>query len=170
MSKTCTNNLARSNSDSSRGIAGRGVAMQAMGWDLSIVNCHCCNKFGDYKNDCADIKAAHQQNRRRRQRQHKQRGGHQPHQPKPGGQQQQRRGGEMWCSKHKTTPTTTPIAAPGRPTGSTATPTSPKSVLRVFVESAARGILLCETIPTRSPASHSRRERSSLQPSPPKPE
>ena len=104
MSKIYADNLARSHSDSSRGIAGRGVAMQATGRDLSKISCYYCNKFGHYKNDCADFKAAHHQNWRRRQRHHKQRGGHQPDQPKPGGQQQQERGGgQMWCSNHKTT-------------------------------------------------------------------
>ena len=96
MSKIYTGNLARSNSDSSRGIAGRGVAMQ----DLRKINCYYCNKCGHYKNDCADFYAAHQQNGRRRQRQHKQRG---RDQPKSGGQHQQRGGGQMWCSYHKTT-------------------------------------------------------------------
>ena len=100
MSKIYGDNLARSHSDSSRGIAGRGVAMQATGRDLSKLNCYYCNKFGHYKNDCTDFKAAHHQNRRRRQRHHKQRGGHQPDQPMPGGQQQQRGGGQMWCSYH----------------------------------------------------------------------
>ena len=103
MSKIYADNLARSNSDSSRGIAGRGVAMQATGQDLSKINCNYCNKFGHYKNDCADFKAEHHQNRRRRQRHQKQRGLHQPDQSKPGGQQQQRGGGQMWCSYHKTT-------------------------------------------------------------------
>ena len=103
MSKIYADNLARSHSDSSRGIAGRGVAMQAMGRDLSNINCYYCNKFGHYKNNCTDLKAARHQNRRRRQRQHKQRGRHQPDQSKPGGQQQQRGGGQMWCSYHKTT-------------------------------------------------------------------
>ena len=99
-SKIYTDNLARSNSDPLRGIAGRGVAMQATGWDLSSINCHYCNKFGPYKNNCADFKAAHQL---RKQWQRKHRGGYQPDQPKPGGQQQQREGGPMWCSYLKTT-------------------------------------------------------------------
>ena len=103
MSKTYTDNLARSNSDSSRGIAGRGVAMQSIGPDLSSINCPDYNKFGHYKNDCTEFKAVYQQNQRRRRRQHKQRGGHQPHQTKPGGQQQQRGGGEIWYSFYKTT-------------------------------------------------------------------
>ena len=103
MSKIYVDNLARSHSDSSRGIAGRGVAMRATGRDPSKINCYYCNKFDHYKNDCADFKAAHHRNRRRRQRHHKQRGGHQPDQPKSGGQQQQRGGGKMWCSYHKTT-------------------------------------------------------------------
>ena len=78
MPKIYADNLARSHSDPSRGIAGRGVAIQATGRDLSKINRYNCNKFGHYKNDCADFKAAHHQNRRRRQRHHKQRGGHQP--------------------------------------------------------------------------------------------
>ena len=92
MSKIYADNLARSSSDSSRSIAGRGVIMQATGRDLIKKNCYYCNMFGHNKNDCADFKAAHHQNRRRIQRHHKQRGG----------QQQQRGGGQMWCSYHKT--------------------------------------------------------------------
>ena len=103
MSKIYADNLARSSSDSSRGIAGRGITMQATGRDLSKINCYYCNKFGHYKNDCAGFKTAHHQNRRHRQRHPKQKGGHQPDQPKPGRQQQQRGRGQMWCSYHKTT-------------------------------------------------------------------
>ena len=103
VSKIYADNLVRSHFDSSRGIVGRGVAMQATGRDVSKIYCYYCNKFGHYKNDCADFKAAHHQNRRRRQRHHKQRGWHQPDQPKPDGQQQQRGEGQMWCSYHKTT-------------------------------------------------------------------
>ena len=103
MSKIYADNLAPSNSDSPRGIAGRGVAMQATGWDLSIQQFHYRNKFGHFKNECADFKNVRQQNQRRRQRQHKQRDGYQPHQPKPGGRQQQRGRGQTWCSNHKTT-------------------------------------------------------------------
>ena len=62
VSKIYTDKLVRSNSDSSRGIAGRGVAMQAIGPDLSNINCHYYNKFGHYKSDCAKVKAVHQQN------------------------------------------------------------------------------------------------------------
>ena len=64
--KIYTDNLARSNSDSLRGIALRGVAMQATGRDLGNIDCHYCNKFGQYKNDCADFKATQQENQRRR--------------------------------------------------------------------------------------------------------
>ena len=103
MSKIYPDNLASSHSDSSRGIAGRGVAMQATGLDLSKINCYYCSTFSYYKNDCADFKAGHHQNRRCRQRHHKQRGEHEQDQSKPGGQQQQREGGQMWCSYHKTT-------------------------------------------------------------------
>ena len=59
MSMIYADNLARSHSDSSRGIAGRGVAMQATRRDLRKINCYYCNKFDHYKNDCADSKAAH---------------------------------------------------------------------------------------------------------------
>ena len=95
MSKIYADNLARSHSDSSRGIAGRDIAMQATRRDLSKINCHYCNKFGHYKNDCADLQLAFHQNRRYRDRPHKQRGGHQPDQPKPSVQQQQRGEGQM---------------------------------------------------------------------------
>ena len=168
MSKIYADNLARSHSDSSRGIAGRGVTMQATGRDLSKINCYYFNTFGQYKNDCADFKAGHHQNRRRRQRHHKQRGGHEQDQPKPGGQQQQRGGGKCGARITRPPPTTTPIAAPRRQTGSTATPTLPKSVLRALLGSAVRGTSLCEMTPTRSPASHSWREKSGLRLSPPK--
>ena len=82
------------------------------------------------------------------------------------------RGGGGGYGTHSTRPppTTTPTATPGRRTGSTETPTSLKSVFRAFLGSAARGISLSEMTPTRSPASQSRQERSSLRPSPPKPE
>ena len=59
MSKIYNDNLTRSNFNSSRGIVGRRVAMQATGLDLSNMNCH-------YENDCAEFKAVYQQNRRRR--------------------------------------------------------------------------------------------------------
>ena len=70
-----------------------------------------------------------------------------------------RNGGEGGkCCGHTTRqpPTTTPMATPGWQTGPTSTPTSPKSVLLVFLGSEARGIFLCEMTPMRSPASHSR--------------
>ena len=67
----------------------------------------------------------------------------------------------MWCSYHNNT-THSNADSPGRQTGLTATPTSPESTLRVFLGPAARGIFLYETTPTRSLASHSRQERSSL--------
>ena len=87
MSKIYADNLARSNSNLSRGIAGRGVAIQVTGRDLSNTNFHYFSKFGSYKNDSIDFKVVRQQNQRRRQRQHKQRYGHQPQQLKPEGQQ-----------------------------------------------------------------------------------
>ena len=63
MSKIYGDNLARPHSDSSRGIAGRGVAMQTTGRDLRKINCYYYKKFGHYKNDCADFKEVHHQNR-----------------------------------------------------------------------------------------------------------
>ena len=131
---------------------------------------HELNKFGHDQNDCPGVKAIRQQNWRRRQPQHKQRGGHQPHQLKPGGHQQQTRRGQMWGSCRRPSPKATPIVAPGRQMGSTGTPTLPKFVLRVFLGSAAGGIFLCETNRMRSLASYSRLGRSSLRPSPPKPD
>ena len=46
MLKVYAGNLTRSNSDSSRGIAGRIADMQATGRDLRNINCHYCNMFG----------------------------------------------------------------------------------------------------------------------------
>ena len=166
MSKIYTDNLASCSSDSSRGIVGRGVTMQATWRNLSNIDCHYCKTFGYSKNDCADVKVGRQRNQRRRQRQHKQQSGYQPHQSKPGGQQQQRGEEQIWCLYNKITTHSALNAAPGRKIGSTATPTSLKSVSRVFLEFAARGIFLCETTSTKSPV-HSRRGRFRLQPSPP---
>ena len=168
MSKIYADNLARSHSDSSRGIAGLGVAMQATGRDLSKINCYYCNKFGHYKNNCADFKAAHHQNWRRRQLYHKQRGGHEPDQPKPGGQQQQRGGGQMWCSYHKTT---THNDADCR-----ATPAYELNCNAHFAQvrpPSVPGICSSWDLSVRvdsdeKPSSHSRRERFSLRLSPPK--
>ena len=164
LSKNCSDNLPRSHSDSSRGIAGRGVAMQATERDLSKINCYYCNNFGHYKNDCTDFKAAHDQNRRRRQRHHKQRGGHQPEQPKPGGQRQQRGGGKIWCSYHKTT---THNDADCRATPANGLNGNAHfAVFRAFLGSAVRGTSLCEMTPTRIPASHCWRGVYSLRLSP----
>ena len=84
-----------------------------------------------------------------------------------GGSSSRGEGDKYGAHTTRLSPTVTPIATPGRQTSSSAIPTSPKSVLRVFLGSAARRIFLCETIPTRSPASHFWRERFSLRPSPP---
>ena len=112
MSKIYADNLARSNSGSSTDIVGRGVTMQATGWNLSDINCHYDNKFGHYKKNCTDFKAAHQQNQRRRQRQHKQRGGHQPHQPTPGGSSSGGNGGKCGAHTTRSSPTATCRAKP----------------------------------------------------------
>ena len=79
-----------------------------------------------------------------------------------GGSSNRGEGGK--CGAHTTRPplTATPTAAPGQQTGPTAAPTSPKFVLLVFLGSVVRGIFLCETTPTRSLASHSQQEISSL--------
>ena len=141
--------------------------MQATGWDLSNTKFHYCNKFGHYKNNCADFKAACQQNHRRRQQQHKQRGGHQPHQSKPRGKQQQRGGENVVLIPQDQHPQRHRLPRQGRQTGPMEKPTSPNSVLRVFLGSASCGVFLWETAPTRTPACP-RRERSSLQSSPSK--
>ena len=71
ISETYADNLARSNFSLSRDIAGRGVTIQSTGQDLSNIDCHYDNNFGQYKTECADFKAIHLQNQRRRRRQHK---------------------------------------------------------------------------------------------------
>ena len=57
MSDVYADNIARFNTDLSRGIVGRGVTIQMTTWDLSHTSCYYCNKFGHYKNDYADFKA-----------------------------------------------------------------------------------------------------------------
>ena len=141
---------------------GRGVAMQTTGWGLNNTKYHYCNKLGHYRNDCADFKAVQTTAAQAARRT--------PAAPAEArGTSSTREVGK--CGAHTTgpTPTSMPIAAPGRQTSPTTMSTSPKSVLRVFPGSAARGILLCEMTSTRILAFHSRRERSSQQPSPPKP-
>ena len=61
MSKTYADEISRSKSDSSRGSAERGVTTQAIRQDLINTNHLYCNKFGYYKNDCADLQAGSQQ-------------------------------------------------------------------------------------------------------------
>ena len=68
MSKINADDFARSKSDSSRDSVERGVATQAIGQDLINTNHLYCNKFGYYKNDCADIQAGSHRKQRRRQR------------------------------------------------------------------------------------------------------
>ena len=51
VSKIYADILAFSNSESSRGIAGRGGIMQATGWDLININPHYYMKLGHNKND-----------------------------------------------------------------------------------------------------------------------
>ena len=86
-----------------------------------------------------------------------------------GGSRSTGEGGKYGAHTTRPQPTATAIAAPDQQTGSTVTSTLPNSVLRVFLGSAARGVFLCKTTLTRIPALHSRRERSSREPSPPKP-
>ena len=52
MSKIYAEHLARSHSYSSRGIAGRGVTMQATGRNFSKINCYCCNSSAITKRLC----------------------------------------------------------------------------------------------------------------------
>ena len=169
MSKIYADSLARSNSCSLRGIARRDIAMQATGLDLSNTNYPYCNTFSHYTNDCANFKAVRQQDQRRRKRQHNQLDRHQPHHPKPRGAAAAEGRGKHGANTTRPLPTATPIAPPGWQTSPAATPTLPKSVLRLFLGSVVRGVFLCVMTPTRSPASHSWQERFSLQPSTLKP-
>ena len=61
ISNIYADNLVRSNSDLSRGIAGRSVAMKIVERDLRNAKCHYCNKLGHYKNDCTAFKVFRRQ-------------------------------------------------------------------------------------------------------------
>ena len=149
MSKIDAENLVHSNSDSSRGIAGRGVTITTATSSVAIRTIAPILRQSSADNGSTSSEADISRISRSR-----------------GGSSA--RGERGKCGAHNTRllPTATPIAASGRQTGSTSTPISPKSVLRVFLGSAARGIFVCETTSTRSSAFHSQRERSSPQVSP----
>ena len=150
MSKIYADNLTRYNSDSSRGIAGCGgtsatqivitAASSAPTRMTAPTSRQSVSRISDADSGStsseADINRASAES----------------------GGGSSSRGGEGKCGTHsiRPSPSATPITVPGPQTAPTATPSSPKSVLQVFLGSAARGIFLCETTPTRSPASHSR--------------
>ena len=64
-----------------------------------------------------------------------------------GGSSSRGEGGKYVDHTTRTPPTATPIAAPGQQTCSATPPTLLKSVLQVFLGSAAREILPCEATP-----------------------
>ena len=169
MSKIYAYSRARSNSDSSRGIVGRGIAMQETGRDLS-------NTIATTATNSATIRTTAPTLRQSISRISDADNGSTSSEANisrislsRGGSGSRGEGGKCGAHTTRPPPTVTPIAAPGQQTGLMVTPILPKSVFRVFMGSAARGIFLREKTLT-SPASHSRRERFSLQSSPPKPD
>ena len=93
-------NLARSRSESLRGIVGRGATMPAMIQDRNDIKCHLCGRVGHCKVKCL-----------LRVKQQQKNGGQLPQQREeqqnnPSRQHQQHRGGGrglVWCSYHKIT-------------------------------------------------------------------
>ena len=129
-SKIYADNFTHSDSDSSRGIAGRGVAMQATGRDLSDTDCHYCtvrttapslrqsiNRISDA--DVGSTSSEADINRISRNR---------------GGSSSIEETGKCGAHNTRSLPTVTPIAAPGRQMDSTATPT-----LESFNDRGGRG-------------------------------
>ena len=97
------NNLSRS--ESSKGIAGRGAAMQAVDRDRTCVLCHYCDQFGYLKRKCP-LRIKHHQQQRQRPVWHHQQQQYGHHQQKPRGRRKNNGGGgggRVWCSYHKTT-------------------------------------------------------------------
>ena len=100
MAATYADNLARSRSDSFRGIAGRGAAMRAMTRDRNDIKCRFCGLVGHFKIKCP-LRFKQQQENDGQQPQ--QREGQQYH---PRRQHQRNRGGgrgPVWCSYHRVT-------------------------------------------------------------------
>ena len=91
-------NLARSRSDSFRGIAGRGAAMQAMTRDRNNTKCHFCGRVRHFKIKCP--LRGQQENDRQQSQKREEKNKH------PRRQHQRNRGGgrgPVWCSYHQTT-------------------------------------------------------------------
>ena len=95
-----------SRSESSKGIAGRGAAMQAVDRDRTSVLYHYCNQFGHFKRKYP-LRIKQQQQQRQQPVRHHQQQQYGQHQQKPRGRRQNNSGGgggRMGCSYHKTTP------------------------------------------------------------------
>ena len=92
--------LARSRSDSFRGIARRVAAMQAMIHDRNDTKCHTCGRVGHLKIECPPHFNHQQQNdgQQPEGREEYQNNPHRHHQRNSGGGR-----GLVWCSNHKTT-------------------------------------------------------------------
>ena len=100
MAAIYTDNLARSCSDSFRGIAGRGPVMHAVTRDRNDIKFHFCGCVGHFKIKCP-LRFKKQQENDGQQPHHRER-----QQNRPRRQHQRNRGGgrgPVWCSYHKTT-------------------------------------------------------------------
>ena len=103
MTAIYADNLSRS--ESSKGIAGRGAAMQAVDRDRTSVLCHYCDQFGHFKKKCL-LRIKHKQQQRQQPVRHHQQQQRSQHQQKPRGLRQNNGGGgggRVWCSYPKTT-------------------------------------------------------------------
>ena len=97
------NNLPRS--ESSKGIAGRGAAMQAVDRERTSVLCHYCDQFRHFKRKYL-LRTKRQQQQRQQPVRHHQQQQRGQHQQKPRGRRESNGGGgrgRVWCSYHKTT-------------------------------------------------------------------
>ena len=90
--------LARPRSDSFRGIAGRGTAMQATARDRNDIKCHFCGRVGHFQIKCLLRVKQQLENdgEQPQQREQEQKHSRRQHQRDRGGGR-----GPVWCSYHK---------------------------------------------------------------------
>ena len=146
-------NLVRLRSDSFRGIAGRGAAIQAVVHDRDDIKSHICDRVGRFKSKCP-LRFKHQQQNDGQQPQQRE-----EHQNNPRRQHRGGGRGPVWCSYHQITTIATPTASPGGLNELAATITLLPLGLRESRKSAAPTVLRKRKTSRNAPTSPSQRWR-----------